>query len=30
VNDDAAAAQLQAWDTDGIITDRVDHFVPSA
>ncbi len=30
VNDDAAAAQLQAWGTDGIITDRVDHFVPSA
>jgi len=30
VNDDAAAAQLQTWDTDGIITDRVGHFVPSA
>ena len=30
VNDDAAAAQLQAWGTDGIITDRVNHFVPSA
>ncbi len=30
VNDDAAAAQLRAWDTDGIITDRVDHFPPSA
>jgi len=30
VNDDAAAAQLQAWDTDGIITDRVDHLPPSA
>jgi glycerophosphoryl diester phosphodiesterase len=30
VNEDAAAAQLQAWGTDGIITDRVDHFVPSA
>ena len=30
VNDDAVAAQLQTWGTDGIITDRVDHFVPSA
>ena len=30
VNDDAVAAQLQGWGTDGIITDRVDHFVPSA
>ena len=33
VNDEAAAAQLVAWETDGIITDRVDHFrpdVPSA
>ena len=30
VNDDAIAAQLQAWDTDGIITDRVDYFAPSA
>ena len=30
VNNDAAAAQLQAWGTDGIITDRVDHFLPSA
>ena len=30
VNDDAAAAQLQTWGTDGIITDRVNHFVPSA
>ncbi len=30
VNDDAAAAQLQAWGTDGIITDRVDHFAPAA
>jgi glycerophosphoryl diester phosphodiesterase len=29
VNKDAAAAQLQAWGTDGIITDRVDHFLPS-
>ena len=28
VNDDAAAQQLQAWGTDGIITDRVDHFDP--
>ena len=30
VNDDAVAAQLQGWGTDGIITDRVDHFAPSA
>ena len=30
VNGDAAAAQLQAWGTDGIITDRVNHFPPSA
>jgi len=30
VNDDAVSAQLQTWATDGIITDRVDHFPPSA
>lgn len=29
VNADTAAAQLQDWGTDGIITDRVDHFRPS-
>ena len=30
VNDEAAAKQLVAWGTDGIITDRVDHFRPDA
>ena len=30
VNDEAAAAQLVAWGTEGIITDRVDHFRPDA
>ena len=30
VNDEAAARQLVAWGTDGIITDRVDHFRPDA
>lgn len=29
VNDDMAAAQLLALGTDGLITDRVDHFSPA-
>jgi len=29
VNDDDDARTLQGWGTDGIITDRVDHFAPS-